>query len=141
MGSGARNNQASAHRSRARMGRRWTSGNGRRSAMAHGFDAEPMTMQRGRRGRGIKVSGKPETLSVGHWQNIVSQARAVGAYSPELAFTVRDGSRTLKSAFDEVRLAWTKTEDAAKDRVDQSPGFPSPTWSVRAHLVAGTLAN
>jgi hypothetical protein len=45
VGSDARDSQASAHRSRARMGRRWTSGNGRRSAMAYGFDAEPMTMQ------------------------------------------------------------------------------------------------
>jgi hypothetical protein len=35
----------------------------------------------GKRGRGNKISGNPENLSKGHWQNLVSQARAVLDYS------------------------------------------------------------
>jgi hypothetical protein len=38
-----------------------------------------------RTGRGNKVSGRPDTLSLGHWQNLVSNARAVRDYSLELA--------------------------------------------------------
>jgi hypothetical protein len=47
-----------------------------------------------RTGRGNKVSGKPETLSVGHWFNLVSQARTVHVHAPALAEKVRDGYRT-----------------------------------------------
>lgn len=64
-------------------------------------------------GRGNKVSGKPETLSTGHWQNLVSQARAVLAYSPALAEAVRDGTVPLAEAFqqaEEARQAQTSAE-------------------------------
>jgi hypothetical protein len=42
------------------------------------------------RGSG-SISGKPENTSKGHWQNLVSQARAVRRETPELAIKVRDG--------------------------------------------------
>jgi hypothetical protein len=42
-------------------------------------------------GRRANLSGKPERLSQGHWQNLVSQARAILRYTPELAAKVRDG--------------------------------------------------
>ena len=47
-----------------------------------------------RRGSG-SISGKPENTSKGHWKNLVSQARAVAAYSRELAHRVRDGGAVL----------------------------------------------
>jgi hypothetical protein len=53
-------------------------------------------------GRGNKISGKPENLSTGHWQNLVSQARAVHAYSPELGKRVREGL-PLSEAFEQAK--------------------------------------
>jgi hypothetical protein len=50
-------------------------------AMAHAM----LFPEAKRTGRGNKVSGKPETLSKGHWQNLVSQARIVLDYSEPLA--------------------------------------------------------
>jgi len=49
-------------------------------------------------GRGKKLPGKPESLSRGHWSDLVSHARAVFAYSRPLAEEVRDGTKTTLDA-------------------------------------------
>jgi hypothetical protein len=67
-------------------------------AMAHAKLFPEAKQTQGRRG---DFSGKPEKLSTGHWQNLVSQARAVLHYSPTLADEVRDGF-ALNKAFETI---------------------------------------
>jgi hypothetical protein len=64
------------------------------------------------------VSGKPERLSKGHWQNLVSQARIVKRETPENAIRVRDGF-PLNEAYEiarNVKIAPT-TEEKLRERL------------------------
>jgi hypothetical protein len=54
-------------------------------------------------GRGKKLSGKPDGLAQGHWKNLISEARAVLAYSRPLAEEVRDGTKTLDAAYETAK--------------------------------------
>jgi ParB-like nuclease domain len=55
-------------------------------AMAHAI-----LFPREKGGRGKKLSGKDDSLSQGHWKNLVAQARTVIEYAPTLVENVRDG--------------------------------------------------
>ena len=73
-------------------------------------------------GRGKKLSGKPDGLRPGHRKNLVSLARAVLEYSPELARRVCDGTTTAG----QKAMAWAMLfPEATKLRRKGSGSLPS----------------
>jgi hypothetical protein len=85
-------------------------------------------------GRG-KLSHESESLGISkaYWQNLLSFARAVLAYSPELASEVRDGTRSLKEAFE-------TGPKAARERRDQLQRLELEAPDLAAQVKEETLS-
>jgi hypothetical protein len=107
-------------------------GNGRRS-ITKGQQAIATAMlfpdDGGKGGRG-KRDPATNSLTVGGFgRELLRQARAVLAYSPELASEVRDGATPLKEAFEKVKAARERSEFAEAQR--QRLAQEAPDLAVR----------